>query len=217
MAKDQKPTQDTPGSEKGLGPGDPTSQTPGAGTAAAPSPTAGRQGVTGAGMGTDLLSPPSGAEALKTAGPQDIMPGTAIAPDWNNADALRARLAELEAGGGAAGPTNEDAPRGKHRYRVKGPGGVKFNGVFYRAGQEIDMGAAEAQSIDDHLEYVGPVHRAGSTEAQRRAADKAGEAERRRLARSQREIDQQRQREEEAKRQREERRDRESEDLQRSR
>lgn len=49
---------------------------------------------------------------------------------------------------------NPDAPKGKQRYRVKGPGSVKINGVLLAEGMEIDLAAAEAQTIDGYLELV---------------------------------------------------------------
>lgn len=53
---------------------------------------------------------------------------------------------------------NPDAPKGKQWYRIKGPGGVKLNGVFYQAGAELQIAAADAQSIDGYLEVFTPDH-----------------------------------------------------------
>lgn len=44
----------------------------------------------------------------------------------------------------------------KKWYRVIGPGSVRLNSVDYRAGAEIQLGAAEALTIDDHLEEFVP-------------------------------------------------------------
>lgn len=49
---------------------------------------------------------------------------------------------------------NPDAPRGKQRYRVKGPGSVKINGVLFAEGAELELAAAEAQTIDGFIELV---------------------------------------------------------------
>jgi hypothetical protein len=51
---------------------------------------------------------------------------------------------------------NPDAPKGMQWYRVKGPGGVKLNGVFYQEGAELKIAAADAQSIDGYLEVFTP-------------------------------------------------------------
>ncbi len=53
---------------------------------------------------------------------------------------------------------NPDAPKGKQWYRIKGPGGVKLNGVFYQEGAELQIAAADAQSIDGYLEVFTPDH-----------------------------------------------------------
>lgn len=53
---------------------------------------------------------------------------------------------------------NPDAPKGKQWYRIKGPGGVKLNGVFYQEGAELQIAAADAQSIDGYLEVFTPEH-----------------------------------------------------------
>lgn len=58
----------------------------------------------------------------------------------------------------AKAAANPDAPRGKQWYRIKGPGGVKLNGVFYQEGAELQIAAADAQSIDGYLEVFTPEH-----------------------------------------------------------
>ncbi len=56
--------------------------------------------------------------------------------------------------GKPAQAVNPDAPKGKQWYRIKGPGGIKLNGVFYQEGATLQIAGADAQSIDGHLELL---------------------------------------------------------------
>jgi hypothetical protein len=63
-----------------------------------------------------------------------------------------------QTGPSAPKATNPNPPHGKQWYRVKGPGGVKLNGVFLQEGAEVQIAAADAQSIDGYLEVFTPEH-----------------------------------------------------------
>lgn len=92
--------------------------------------------------------------------PANIPVGESIGPGIQGKQDLSstATPSAKQTGPDAPKAENPDAPKGKQWYRIKGPGGVKLNGVFYQAGAELQIAAADAQSIDGYLEVFTPDH-----------------------------------------------------------